>query len=93
MDYPMRRADDMPPLVIEPLHFYTDHNPLGVRGVGEGATGPPPTVIANALSDAFDGRLDVPTPVLTPVHVHALLREARVLPAGLREEHREDGRS
>jgi carbon-monoxide dehydrogenase large subunit len=35
-------------------------------------------VIANALSDAFDGRLDIRTLVLTPAHVHALLREARV---------------
>jgi CO/xanthine dehydrogenase Mo-binding subunit len=40
MEYPVPRADDMPPLVIESLHFHTDHNPLGVRGVGEGATGP-----------------------------------------------------
>jgi carbon-monoxide dehydrogenase large subunit len=78
MDYHVPRADDMPPLVIESLHFVTDHNPLGVRGVGEGATGPPPTVIANALSDAFDGRLDIRTPVLTPERVYALLREARV---------------
>ena len=76
MDYHVPRADDMPPLVIESLHFLTDHNPLGVRGVGEGATGPPPTVIANALSDAFDGRLDIRTPVLTSERVHVLLREA-----------------
>ena len=78
MDYPIPRADDMPPLIVEHLHFPTDHNALGVRGVGEGATGPPPTVIANAISDAFDGRLDIPTPVFTPERVWFLLRRARV---------------
>jgi aerobic carbon-monoxide dehydrogenase large subunit len=76
MDYPIPRAEDMPPLVMEHLQFDTDHNPLGVRGVGEGATGPPTAAIANAVADAFDGRLDIRGPVLTPDRVHALLREA-----------------
>jgi carbon-monoxide dehydrogenase large subunit len=76
MDYPIPRADDMPPLVMEHLHFTTDHNPLGVRGVGEGATGPPTAAIANAVADAFDGRLDIRGPVLTPEGVHAMLCEA-----------------
>jgi aerobic carbon-monoxide dehydrogenase large subunit len=76
MDYPIPRADDMPPLVMEHLHFTTDHNPLGVRGVGEGATGPPTAAIANAVADAFDGRLEIRSPVFTPDRVHALLREA-----------------
>jgi carbon-monoxide dehydrogenase large subunit len=79
MDYPLPRADDMPPLVVEHLHFATGHNPLGVRGVGEGATGPPAAVIANALSDAFDGRLAIRSPVFTPERVYALLVEAGVV--------------
>jgi carbon-monoxide dehydrogenase large subunit len=74
MDYVLPRADDMPPLTVEHLDFPTDHNALGVRGVGEGATGPPPTVIANAIADAFDGRLEIPTPVFTPERVWSLLR-------------------
>jgi aerobic carbon-monoxide dehydrogenase large subunit len=78
MDYPIPRADDMPPLVMEHLRFATDHNPLGVRGVGEGATGPPTAAIANAVADAFEGRLDVTAPVLTPHRVHALLRHAGI---------------
>jgi carbon-monoxide dehydrogenase large subunit len=76
MDYPLPRAEDMPPLVLEHLEFTTDHNPLGVRGVGEGATGPPTAAIANAVADAFDGRLDIRNPVLTPHRVYALLRDA-----------------
>ena len=76
MDYPIPRAEDMPPLVMEHLQFDTDHNPLGVRGVGEGATGPPTAAIANAIADAFEGRLEIRSPVFTPDRVHALLREA-----------------
>jgi carbon-monoxide dehydrogenase large subunit len=76
MDYLVPRAEDMPPLIVEHLHFPTDHNALGVRGVGEGATGPPPTVIANAVADAFGGRVEIRTPILTPERVWTLLREA-----------------
>jgi len=78
MDYPIPRADDMPPLAMEHLHFATSHNPLGVRGVGEGATGPPTAAIANAVADAFEGRLHITDPVLTPHRVHALLRQAGI---------------
>ena len=76
MDYPIPRAGDMPPLAMEHLQFATDHNPLGVRGVGEGATGPPTAALANAVADAFEGRLEITSPVLTPHRVWALLRAA-----------------
>jgi len=74
MDYPVPRADDMPPLVMEHLQFSTDHNPLGVRGVGEGATGPPAAAIANAVADAFEGRLEIKSPVLTPYAVYTSIQ-------------------
>ena len=80
MDYPIPRADEMPPLLMEHLDVATDHNPLGVRGVGEAATGPPAAVIVNALADAFAGRLDIRVPVLTPGRVWTLLREAGIAP-------------
>ena len=80
MDYPVPRADEMPPLLMEHLDAATDHNPLGVRGVGEAATGPPAAVIVNALADAFAGRLDIRIPVLTPGRVWTLLREAGIAP-------------
>jgi carbon-monoxide dehydrogenase large subunit len=78
MDYPIPRADDIPEFVTEHLHFPTDHNRLGTRGVGEGPTGPPPAAIANAVADAFDGRLNIRFPVLTPARVHALLQESGI---------------
>lgn len=77
MDYPIPRADDIPDVVSEHLVFPTDHNPLGVRGVGEGPTCPPATVIANAVDDAFEGRLPICDTVLAPERVRALIEAAR----------------
>ncbi len=77
MDYPIPRADDIPDVVTEHLVFPTDHNPLGVRGVGEGPTCSPAAAIANAVDDAFDGRLAIRDPVMTPERVRALIEEAR----------------
>src|SRR5262249_6854962 len=78
MNSPIRGGDDRPPLAREHLHSAPSHNPLGVRGVGEGATGPPTAAIANAVADAFEGRLQVTNPVLTPHRVYALLRQAGI---------------
>jgi carbon-monoxide dehydrogenase large subunit len=77
LDYPIPRASDVPDVVTEHLVFPTDHNPLGVRGVGEGPTCSPAAVIANALDDAFDGRLEIRDPCLTPSAVRALIERAR----------------
>ena len=77
MDYPIPRAADVPDVVSEHLVFPTDHNPLGVRGVGEGPTCSPATAIANAVDDAFDGRLDIRDPVMTPERVRRLIVAAR----------------
>jgi carbon-monoxide dehydrogenase large subunit len=81
MEYPMPRAADMPPVAAEHLEFSTDHNPLGVRGVGEGPTCAPAAAIANAVDDAFEGRLPIRDPVLTPARLRALIVEARPLEA------------
>jgi carbon-monoxide dehydrogenase large subunit len=61
--------------VTDHLVFPTDHNPLGVRGVGEGPTCSPAAAIANAVDDAFDGRLKIRDPILTPARVRALIEE------------------
>ena len=76
MEYPIPRAEDIPDVVTEHLVFPTDHNPLGVRGVGEGPTCAPAAVIANAVDDAFDGRLAIRDPVLTPGRLRALIEDA-----------------
>jgi carbon-monoxide dehydrogenase large subunit len=77
MEYPMPRAADVPDVVTEHLEFPTDHNPLGVRGVGEGPTCAPTAAIANAIDDAFEGRLAIQDPVLTPARVRMLIEQAR----------------
>ena len=73
----MPRAADVPDVVIEHLEFPTDHNPLGVRGVGEGPTCAPTAAIANAIDDAFEGRLAIREPVLTPARVRVLIEQTR----------------
>lgn len=78
MDYAIPRADDIPEIATEHFHFPTDLNPLGIRGAGEGPTGPPPAAIANAVADAFGGRLRITFPVVTAARVHALLREVGI---------------
>ena len=76
MEYPIPRAADIPEIVTEHLVFPTDHNPLGVRGVGEGPTCAPAAAIVNAVDDAFEGRLAIHDPVLTPARVRALIERA-----------------
>ena len=80
MDYPIPRATDIPEFVTEHLHFETTHNRLGIRGVGEGPTGPPPAAIANAVADALGGSLPLRSPVLTAARLHTLIREAALTP-------------
>jgi len=77
MEYPLPRAGDIPDVATEHLEFPTDHNPLGVRGVGEGPTCAPTAAIANAIDDAFEGRLAIHDPVLTPSRVRRLIEQAR----------------
>jgi hypothetical protein len=36
-----------------------------------------PAPVANAIDDAFDGRLAIRDPVLTPARVRALIEQAR----------------
>jgi carbon-monoxide dehydrogenase large subunit len=81
MDYPIPRADEMPVFVTEHLHFPTTHNRLGVRGVGEGPTGPPPAALANAVADALGGRPRFRFPALTAPRVVDAMRDAGIEPA------------
>ena len=81
MDYPIPRADEIPAFVTEHLHFHTDHNRLGVRGVGEGPTGPPPAALANAIADALGGRTRFRFPVLTAPRVAEAMHAAGLAPS------------
>ena len=53
MDYPMPRAEDMPPLSIEHLDFPSPINELGIKGVGESGVVSPAAVIGGAVEDAL----------------------------------------
>jgi carbon-monoxide dehydrogenase large subunit len=80
MDYLLPTAMEMPEQTIIDVRqdWPSPHNPLGVKGAGEGGIIAVPAAIANAVEDAlspFGVRIaDVP---LSPDRIVALLREAR----------------
>jgi carbon-monoxide dehydrogenase large subunit len=81
MDYPMPRADDMPPLEIHHLDFPSPINELGIKGVGESGVVSPAAVIGNAVEDALWERgVRVTRVPLTPARIFELLRAGAALP-------------
>jgi carbon-monoxide dehydrogenase large subunit len=75
MDYPMPRAEDMPPLEIDHLDFPSPINELGIKGVGESGVVSPAAVIANAVEDAlWDRGVRVTRVPLTSARIFELLR-------------------
>jgi carbon-monoxide dehydrogenase large subunit len=75
MDYPMPRADNMPPLEIHHLDFPSPINELGIKGVGESGVVSPAAVIGNAVEDAlWDRGVRVTRVPLTPARIFELLR-------------------
>jgi len=83
MDYPMPRADDMPPLEVVHLDFPSPINPLGIKGVGESGVISPAAAVANAVEDALaDYGVEVDRPPVTAARVFELLRATGRWPAG-----------
>jgi carbon-monoxide dehydrogenase large subunit len=75
MDYPLPRAEDMPPLEMVHLDFPSVINPLGIKGVGESGVIAPAAAVANAVEDALgDYGVEVDRPPLTSARVFELLR-------------------
>jgi carbon-monoxide dehydrogenase large subunit len=82
MDYPLPRADDMPPLELISLDFPSAINPLGIKGVGESGVIAPAAAVANAVEDALaDYGVEVDRPPLTSARVFELLRATGRWPA------------
>jgi carbon-monoxide dehydrogenase large subunit len=82
MDYPMPRADDMPPLDVVHMNFPSAINPLGIKGVGESGVISPAAAVANAVEDALaDYGVLVDRPPLTSARVFDLLRATGRWPA------------
>jgi carbon-monoxide dehydrogenase large subunit len=82
MDYPMPRAEDMPPLEVVHLDFPSAINPLGIKGVGESGVIPPAATVANAVEDALaDYGVEVDRPPVTSSRIFDLLRAAGRWPA------------
>jgi carbon-monoxide dehydrogenase large subunit len=82
MDYPMPRADDMPPLDVVHMNFPSAINPLGIKGVGESGVISPAAAVANAVEDALaDYGVRVDRPPVTSARVFELLRATGRWPA------------
>jgi carbon-monoxide dehydrogenase large subunit len=74
----MPHATDMPAFETERTEVPTKLNPLGVRGVGEGATIGATPALVNAVLDALAplGVTEVPIP-MTPMRVWQAVEAAR----------------
>ena len=86
MDYPMPRADEMPPLDVVHMDFPSAINPLGIKGVGESGVISPAAAVANAVEDALaDYGVQVDRPPLTSSAVFELLRATGRWPVPTKE--------
>jgi aerobic carbon-monoxide dehydrogenase large subunit len=75
MDYPLPRADEMPPLTVIHMDFPSAINPLGIKGVGESGVISPAAAVANAVEDALaDYGIEIDTPPVTAARVFERLR-------------------
>jgi carbon-monoxide dehydrogenase large subunit len=81
MDYPLPRADEIPPLDVVALDSPSARNELGIKGVGESGVISPPAAVANAVEDALADRgVEVTSVPLTPQRVWQGLSAARTAP-------------
>jgi CO/xanthine dehydrogenase Mo-binding subunit len=86
MDYPMPRADEMPPLDVVHMDFPSVINPLGIKGVGESGVISAAAAVANAVEDALaDYGVQVDRPPLTSSAVFELLRATGRWPVPTKE--------
>jgi carbon-monoxide dehydrogenase large subunit len=90
-EYAVPRAADLPAFETGHTETRTTLNPLGAKGVGEGATiGATPAVV-NAVLDALApfGVTDIPMP-MTPMRVWHAIKRARdgLTATATRESHR-----
>jgi aerobic carbon-monoxide dehydrogenase large subunit len=83
MDYPLPRADEMPPLEVIHMDFPSAINALGIKGVGESGVISPAAAVANAVEDALaDYGIEIDRPPVTAARVFELLRASGRWPAG-----------
>jgi CO/xanthine dehydrogenase Mo-binding subunit len=82
MDYPLPRADEMPPLEVIHMDFPSPINALGIKGVGESGVISPAAAVANAVEDALaDYGIEIDCPPVTAARVFELLRATGRWPA------------
>jgi carbon-monoxide dehydrogenase large subunit len=53
LDYPVPKATELPPLILDTMETPSPTNPLGVKGIGELPTVATPVALVNAVMDAL----------------------------------------
>ncbi|MPZ69226.1 MAG: molybdopterin-dependent oxidoreductase [Actinobacteria bacterium] len=77
-DYMIPTSADVPQISVTEVDSPSHLNPLGIKGIGEGGTVPPPAAIANAVEDALAGfPIIVGRTPLSPIYVRSLIDAAR----------------
>ncbi|MGH8916416.1 MAG: xanthine dehydrogenase family protein molybdopterin-binding subunit [Acidimicrobiia bacterium] len=85
VDYLLPSATDVPRIEVHHQAFPTERNPIGVKGVGEGATSSAPAAIAGAIVDALRPlRVRLNRLPISPARLRELIEEAELAaqPAG-----------
>jgi carbon-monoxide dehydrogenase large subunit len=78
MDYLLPSATDIPRIEVHHQEFPTELNPIGVKGVGEGATSSAPAAVASAIVDALRPlRIQLNELPVSPARLLRLIGEAR----------------
>jgi carbon-monoxide dehydrogenase large subunit len=78
MDYLLPSATDVPRIEVHHQEFPTERNPIGVKGVGEGATSSAPAAVASAIVDALRPlRVRLNELPVSPARLLKLIEDAR----------------
>ena len=78
MDYLLPTAADVPSINVEHQTHFSPLNPLGIKGVGEGAAVSPPAAIANAIVDALRPlEVEITEMPMTPARLWQSIQDAK----------------
>lgn len=77
MDYLIPTAMEIPEVEMGHQEYLSPHNPMGIKGVGEGGAISPPAAIANAVCDAMRPlKIEINTLPISPNKLRSLIEEA-----------------
>jgi aerobic carbon-monoxide dehydrogenase large subunit len=79
MDYLIPTSMEIPNVEMGHQEYLSPHNPMGIKGVGEGGAISPPAAIANAVCDAMKPlNIEINTLPISPNKLRSLIVEAEL---------------